>query len=173
MSATLSVLSALLQREVKGMQAEVAAYPDDQAAWRLLPGWSNSGGTLVLHTAGNLRHFIGAVLGKDGYVRDREAEFARRGLSRKELEDELQRALEALTKALDTLSGEHEKGPDPLSLPYPMEFPGGRRLSTGAMLLHLLSHAAYHLGQLDYHRRAVTGMGETVGTVALGEVPDL
>ncbi|MEX2527061.1 MAG: DUF664 domain-containing protein [Gemmatimonadota bacterium] len=173
MKTTTSVISALLQREIKGMQAEVAAYPDDQAVWRLLPGWSNSAGTLVLHTAGNLRHYIGEVLGKDGYVRDREAEFASRGLSRQELDEELQLALEAVARALEALGGHRGDMPDPLTLPYPLELPGGRRLSTGGMLLHLLSHAAYHLGQVDFHRRAITGMGETVGTVALGDVPDL
>src|SRR5437773_10532961 len=39
----------------------------------LEPG--NSVGHLVLHLTGNLNHFVGAQLGKTGYVRDREREF--------------------------------------------------------------------------------------------------
>src|SRR5271166_1782430 len=39
----------------------------------LEPG--NSVGHLVLHLSGNLNHFVGAQLGKTGYVREREREF--------------------------------------------------------------------------------------------------
>src|SRR5437667_3352064 len=35
----------------------------------------NSIGHLILHLTGNLNHFVGAQLGKTGYVRDREKEF--------------------------------------------------------------------------------------------------
>src|ERR1700687_4411372 len=43
--------------------------------WRkpLEPG--NSVGHLILHLTGNLNHFVGAQLGKTGYVREREREF--------------------------------------------------------------------------------------------------
>ena len=40
------------------------------------------------------------------------------------------------------------------------EFPeviAGKRVRTGDYLVHLATHFAYHLGQLDYHRRIVTG----------------
>ena len=33
--------------------------------WALPPGLPNSGSTLALHVAGNLRHYVGAVLGGD------------------------------------------------------------------------------------------------------------
>ena len=36
---------------------------------------SKSAGNLCLHLIGNLNHFIGAVLGKNGYVRQRDNEF--------------------------------------------------------------------------------------------------
>jgi hypothetical protein len=36
----------------------------------------NSVGHLVQHLTGNLNHFVGAQLGKSGYVREREREFA-------------------------------------------------------------------------------------------------
>jgi hypothetical protein len=32
-------------------------------------------------------------------------------------------------------------------------------------LQHLASHLAYHLGQIDYHRRVVTGNSVSVGTI--------
>jgi hypothetical protein len=33
---------------------------------------------------------------------------------------------------------------------------GGARLTTGQFLIHLAAHLAYHLGQVDYHRRIVS-----------------
>jgi uncharacterized damage-inducible protein DinB len=36
---------------------------------------------------------------------------------------------------------------------------GGVTFTTGDFLLHLATHLTWHLGQLDYHRRVVTGQG--------------
>lgn len=160
----LILVKTLLRRELRAMQREVEAYPDDDAPWRLLPGWPNPGGTLALHVAGNLQHYIGAVLGQTGYERDREGEFARRGLSRAELSAELARAAAAVERTFDGL------GPEVLDRVYPVRVSGDAPINTAAMLAHLLSHTAYHLGQLDYHRRAVTGQAEGVGAVGLGRV---
>ncbi|MBK8648017.1 MAG: hypothetical protein IPN16_16060 [Gemmatimonadetes bacterium] len=38
-------------------------------------------------------------------------------------------------------------------------------------LLHLASHLAYHIGQLDYHRRLVTGDSRGVGAMGLPAQP--
>lgn len=146
------------------MRREVDAYPNDGAPWRMMPGISNSGGTLVLHCAGNLQHYIGAVLGGTGYVRDREAEFSRRGVPRSELRAELDRATEAVERTLASL-------PDTaLESPFPAEI-RGRTLPTDSFLAHSASHLAYHLGQLDYHRRLVTGSNEPVDAMSLDELP--
>ena len=50
----------MLHRELAAVQREIEAYPNDDSLWQLAPGISNSGGTLALHLAGNLRHFVGA-----------------------------------------------------------------------------------------------------------------
>ncbi len=154
----------LLARELKAMRREVEAYPDDDAPWILLPGWTNSGGTLALHVAGNLQHYIGAVLGESGYVRDRDSEFTRRGIPRTELTAELDRAADAVGRTLDGLD------PATLDHAYPLPVAGHSSVTTGGMLTHLLTHTAYHLGQIDYHRRAVTGEAGGVSAVALGEL---
>ncbi len=146
------------------MHREVDAYPNDGAPWRMMPGLPNSGGTLVLHCAGNLQHYIGAVLGGTGYVRDRPAEFSRRNVPRSELGAELDRAMSAVEQSLAALP------PEVLRRPFPVEV-GGRILSTDVFLAHSASHLAYHLGQLDYHRRLVTGSNEPVGAMSLDELP--
>jgi len=42
--------------------------------------------------------------------------------------------------------------------------------STGAFLAHFATHLAYHLGQVDYHRRIMTRESKTVKAMALTEL---
>jgi hypothetical protein len=153
------VVQAMLLRELAAVQRSVEAYPDDASLWALPKGLPNTGGTIVLHLAGNLQHFVGAVLGGNGYRRDREAEFARRDVPRAELEAELENTVNAVRRTLPKLREET------LAQPYP-EKVGGQVLPTGVVLVHLATHLAYHLGQLDYHRRVVTGDATSVGAVS-------
>jgi Protein of unknown function (DUF664) len=153
-------LSAVLLRELAALRRAVEAYPDDDAPWRLPPGLPNAGGTLALHVAGNLRHYVGAVLGGSGYLRDRDAEFARRGVPRAALVAELDAASEDVERTLRALPEAA------LAEPYPERF-GGRAVATGDWLVHLASHLAYHLGQLDYHRRVVTGDPRSIGALPI------
>lgn len=155
----LSVVQAMILRELAAVQRSVQAYPDDAALWALPHGLPNTGGTIVLHLAGNLQHFVGAVLGGTAYRRDRTAEFARRDVPRAELLTELANTINAVRSTLPTLREES------LAQPYP-EKVGGRELPTGVVLMHLATHLAYHLGQLDYHRRVVTGDASGVGAVS-------
>jgi hypothetical protein len=159
--ALLDALALLLVRDLEAARREVAAYADDAQPWRLLPGLPNSGGTLVLHMAGNLRHFIGAVLGGSGYVRDRDAEFAARDLPRSALDAVLAATIGELQHALAGLD------PARLDAPLPVAVRGAHP-ETRTFLLHLGVHLAYHLGQLDAHRRAVTGDATGVDAMALG-----
>jgi uncharacterized damage-inducible protein DinB len=159
-------LRRCLLRELDSLAAELAAYPDDAAVWSLPAGAPNSAGTLTLHMVGNLRHFIGATLGGTGYVRDRDAEFASRDLPREAL-----LALVAATHAevgatLATLDAAALEAEFPLPLPFSAP-EQGHRIPTGRFLVHLTSHLAYHLGQVDYHRRLTTGHGASVGALGL------
>ena len=153
------IVQAMLLRELAAVRRSVEAYPDDASIWRLPAGLPNSAGTLVLHLAGNLQHYVGAVLGDTGYRRDRPAEFARRDVPRSDLLRELAAAVTAIDHTLPTLTDEK------LAQPYP-ETIGGHVLSTGVFLVHLSTHLAYHLGQIDYHRRVVTGDVSGVGAVS-------
>lgn len=157
------VVQATLRRELGAVQRSVASYPDDASLWVLPNGVPNAGGTIVLHLAGNLQHFVGAMLGGTGFVRDRAAEFARRDGSRAELLGELAKTIAVVDRTLPTLSEES------LSQPYPDKV-GGEVLPIGVVLVHLATHLAYHLGQLDYHRRMVTGNSSGVGAVAANEL---
>ena len=85
-------MAAIFERDLRALRREVEAYPDERDLWAQVPGVSNVAGTLVLHLAGNLQYYIGAVLGGSGYVRDRPAEFARRDVARSELLREIEAA---------------------------------------------------------------------------------
>lgn len=153
------IIQAMLLRELAAVQRSVEAYPDDASLWAQPTGLPNAGGTLVLHLAGNLQHYVGAVLGRSGYKRDRPAEFARRDLPRAELLREISASTDAVKRTLPTLSEAS------LSQPFPEPI-GGRTLTIEVFLVHLATHLAYHLGQLDYHRRVVTGDATGIGALS-------
>ena len=136
-------------RDLRSLDAQVAAYPDDESMWKVVPGISNSGGNLALHLAGNLRHFIGATLGGTGYIRNRDAEFATKGITRDEIRGILNAAIEETGSTLDKIDGSVFDSVYPLPI-------AERRVRTGEFLIHLAAHFTYHLGQLDYHRRILT-----------------
>lgn len=159
-----TMVETLLLRELRAVRHEIEAYPDDASPWIEVPGMPNTGGNLALHVAGNLRLFVGKHLGGIDYVRDRDAEFARRAGTRAELLAGIDAALDAVARGLALARAEALAGP------YPEVF-GERRIATEMFLGHLVAHLAFHLGQLDYHRRAVTGDRAGAGAVSLGELP--
>jgi hypothetical protein len=159
MTSLASAIGAILVRELTSLRQEIEAYPSDADLWRVVPGITNSAGTLALHLAGNLQHFVGSILGGTAYVRNRDVEFSARGLSKAQLVAQVTDAISAVEQTFLRL------GPADLESEYP-EAVAKVRLNTGDFLIHLASHLAYHLGQVDYHRRIVTGNSATVGTVA-------
>jgi hypothetical protein len=152
-------LAAIHARELTSLRMEVEAYPSEQALWRVVPGIANPGGTLALHLAGNLQHFIGAILGGTGYRRDRDAEFTDRSVTREQILARIDDALATVPRVLESLTQEE------LDAEYP-EPVAGVRLNTADFLVHLTSHLSYHLGQIDYHRRVLTTEGPLGGVVS-------
>lgn len=150
----------LLLRDLQSVRSEIEHYADDEGPWKAVPGLTNCGGTLVLHLVGNLRHFLGAVLHSNGYVRNRDVEFVRRGVPRAELIREIEVTIDTVTKTLTAMTAPQLQGM------YPQEF-NNLRIPTNIFLMHLATHLGYHLGQLDYHRRCVTGDPSPVGTLSL------
>lgn len=155
-------LQHMLLRELRALRRQLLAYENEADIWKLPAGISNSAGTLGLHVAGNLRAFIGAKFGKTGYVRDRDAEFSRRDVPREEIIEGLDATMRDVETGLANVTSAD------LDTPYNAEVLG--TVTTRDFLLHLAAHLGYHLGQVDYHRRLVTGKNETVSTVAIPEL---
>jgi hypothetical protein len=156
-------VAAILDRDLRALRRELEAYPDERMIWQQVPGLPNSAGTLALHLAGNLQHYIGARWAGTGYVRDRDAEFGRRGVARTELVAEIERARTAVATGLARVPAEA------MAEDYP-EVITRARIRTGEYLVHLCTHFTYHLGQLDAHRRVVTGNAEGVGALRPAEL---
>lgn len=161
-----AAIKAVLLRDLETLRKELNAYPDESQIWQLPKEFKNSAGTITLHLLGNTRYFIGSVLGGSGYIRNRDAEFADRNVSRKELLERIDQAKREIAASMEALA------PETLSKAYP-EPVGGNKLSTGLFLIHLAAHFGYHLGQLDYHRRIVTGNSEGLGAQTIAEIADL
>ena len=155
--------AAIFDRDLRALAREVEAYADERDLWRLPPGLVNSGGTLALHLAGNVQHYLGAVFGGTGYRRDRAAEFAERDVPRAELLRRIE-AARAAVQAAAARAGEEQLGGDF------REVVAGVRVNAGEYLIHLISHFTYHLGQVDYHRRIVTGNVSGIDAVRAAEL---
>lgn len=154
----------LIVRELGAFAREVELFPDDESLFRTVPGVANSAGNLALHVCGNLEHFVGAVLGETGYVRNRDLEFAARSGRREAIARELRETAEVVTRTLGRLA------PETLAKPYPQPPVAHLRLPCGLFLMHLAVHLAFHLGQAGYLRRIVTGDTRSSGPVALADL---
>jgi hypothetical protein len=156
-------ITNVITRELKALRREIESYPSDEDLWEIPAGIANPGGNLALHLAGNLQYFVGNVLGNNGYVRNRDVEFGSRDIPRVDLLREIDNAIAAVELGMSKI------GEADLSKPFP-EKVGGVSSTTGAFLAHFATHLAYHLGQVDYHRRIMTGEGKTVKAMALTEL---
>jgi hypothetical protein len=156
-------ITNVLTRELKALRREIESYPTEHDLWAIPAGIANPGGNLALHLTGNLQYFVGNVLGKNGYVRNRDSEFGTRDIPRADLLREIDNAIAAVELGMSKIREED------LAKPFP-EKVGGVSSSTGAFLAHFATHLAYHLGQVDYHRRMLTGEGKTVKAMSLTEL---
>jgi len=138
----------LFTKDINRLIEEVKSYPDDESLWKVLPGSTNSGGNLVQHLIGNIKTYICNPFGNIGYVRDREAEFSERLFTRGELITTLEELVITLSSSLSRIPKEA------MDAAYPREILSMYPNQTiECILVHLLSHLSYHLGQVNYQRR--------------------
>jgi len=141
-------LLEIFERDLNKLKNEISLYKDENSLWIVKKEISNSAGNLCLHLIGNLNHFIGAILGKTGYERNRENEFAAKNISSIKLISEIEKTIEVVCNTLNKLSAED----------FEKDFPvqkHDKTVKTDFMLLHLLTHFNYHPGQINYHRRLI------------------
>lgn len=144
----LAAITYLFERDLDKLVKEIQSYEDENDIWRIKEDISNSAGNLVLHLIGNLNHFIGAILGNTGYVREREKEFSEKNVPRKKLIEDINETIQIIKSVLKNLSK------DDLEKNFPVAI-NNTISSTQFILLHLSGHLNYHLGQINYHRRLI------------------
>ncbi|MEO8794334.1 MAG: DinB family protein [Daejeonella sp.] len=141
----LANISKLFDVQLQVLEKEVSAF-DEKFLWAVAPGISNSAGNLALHLLGNLNTYIGAVLGKTSYIRNREDEFSLKNLPAAQLISMIAETRKMISQVLENVSESS------LQEDYPvLVFENPQ--TTGYFLLHLCSHLSYHNGQINYLRR--------------------
>ena len=139
-------LVKLFKRDLEKLKQEITAYKTEKQLWIISNEISNSAGNLCLHIVGNLNYFIGAVLGKTGYVRQRDLEFSLKDVPIEEMVKKIEDTMLVIEETLSKLTEED------LQAEYKRN-PFEDYMSTEFFLVHLLTHLTYHLGQINYHRR--------------------
>lgn len=139
-------LKTMFRRDLDKLRQEIAAYKSEQRLWYTEKGIANGGGNLCLHLVGNLNAYIGAEIGKTGYVRNRPEEFSLKNIPRAELLKMIEETAAVVDVSLDKLAETD------LDREYPLLI-FEQKTTTGYFLVHLATHLAYHLGQINYHRR--------------------
>lgn len=142
----ITTLKSLFRRDLERLRTEIDLYKDEKNLWVIDKNIANSAGNLCLHLVGNLSHFIGAQLGKSGYIRNRELEFSLKDVPKQELLDKIEQTIVAVEQGLDSVTEAQ------LAEEYPI-LVFAQKTSTEYFLVHLAMHLDYHLGQINYHRR--------------------
>ena len=141
-----AALLEIFERDLDKLAGEINSYTDEDKLWETSGEISNSAGNLCLHLLGNLNHFVGATLGENGYVRNRDSEFSSKNVSRNDLLASIEKTKAVVAEALNKLPDQN------FEQNFPVE-KHDKTVKTDFMLLHLLTHFNYHLGQINYHRR--------------------
>jgi Protein of unknown function (DUF1572) len=140
------VLSNFYERDIRKLIEEVYLFRNEENLWKTHGSVKNSCGNLVLHIIGGLNHLIGATLAHTGYVRDRDQEFIRKGVERKDLVGQLEELIPMISQTMNGLTHEDMEAEYPIFFDKP-------ETSTSYVLVQLLAHLNYHIGQVNYLRR--------------------
>ncbi|WP_431244566.1 DinB family protein [Flavobacterium sp. P21] len=142
----IETIKSLFERDLNKLRIEIESYQNENNLWKTDKDISNSAGNLCLHLIGNINTYIGAEIGKTGYIRNRPLEFSLKDIPKAELIQKIEKTLIVVNNALDSLTETD------LEAIYP-QIVFEKEMTTEFFLVHLSTHLAYHLGQINYHRR--------------------
>ncbi len=144
-------IAAIFVRDIAKLRQEIEAFGEarDQL-WAAPPGVPNSAGNLALHLEGNLREFIGRQLGAIAYVRTRPLEFSTKDLPVADIVARIAAVEKSIPPVVASLTAETLDAIHPENVL-------GEPITTRRFLVHLHGHLTYHLGQINYLRRLLSG----------------
>lgn len=145
MSALNSILAGFYERDLRKLIEEINQFKNESNLWRTHGSIKNSAGNLALHLIGGSNYLFGTILSKTGYVRNRDLEFTRKDVARTEIISQLEALIQLIRNTLLTVDMDAE---------YPIPFDDAKRTNS-YVLTQLALHLNYHLGQVNYLRRAL------------------
>ncbi|TDO23497.1 DinB family protein [Sediminibacterium goheungense] len=144
----IEIIKTIFARDLDRLYNEISLYQKEANIWKTENQIANSAGNLCLHLIGNLNTYIGKEIGGYHYIRNREAEFSLKNVSKRELLEEVKKTSQTVIASLNNLQQSD------LEKQYPI-LVFDKKTSTGYLLIHLTTHLTYHLGQINYHRRLI------------------
>lgn len=135
-------------RDIQKVIDEINLFNNNSNIWKTSGSIKNSSGNLVLHLVGGLNHLIGTTLANTNYVRNRNLEFEQKDIEREQLIMELKELGLMIDKTINSFSEEQ------LNKPFPIFF-DKENATIKYVLIQLLLHINYHLGQINYLRRVL------------------
>ena len=142
-------ITSQYQKYLENLEKEISQYGNEDDLWKVTGDLKNTPANLALHLCGNLKHNIGAVIGNNGYERQRDLEFSTRGVTKKQILDEISSTADTVIPILESLTDSE------LAKPFP-EASHGEDQTVYDALIRLALHLGYHVGQINYHRRILT-----------------
>ena len=143
---TMALIVTLFEKDLNKLRDEISAYEPESNLWIIKNEIKNSAGNLCMHITGGLQYMIGNLLGHTEYIRNRDAEFSAKNISKEDLLAGIDEAKKVITRVLGSLTESDLKKTFPVKL-------SNNEVSTEYLIIHLYGHLNYHLGQINYHRR--------------------
>jgi len=145
--STIQMAVTEIERYADRMIELIESLPEDQL-WSTGCGIPNSIGTLARHLTGNLNHYFGAGILKNGYVRERDKEFTKVDLSKAQVLSDLRDAVNVAKEAVEAI--------DETQIDKPYRSPCGEEYESLAYhTVRLATHLALHVGQADYAKNCM------------------
>ncbi len=141
-------IASFYHRDLQKVIDEINSFKNEVNIWKTYGSISNSAGNLVLHLIGGLNYLIGANLGNTNYVRNRDLEFKMKDIDRKILVEQLTKLSLMIDRTLNSLTKEQLESNFPIFFDH-------EHATTRYVLVQLLIHLNYHLGQINYLRRVL------------------
>lgn len=143
-----SDFTTILSQGIDKIISELNQYENETDIWKIDGDIKNSAGNLALHLTGSINYFIGAVMSDNGFVRNRDAEFSDKNISREQMISEL---IKSKTMMEEFIS---KQDTDFYTAIFPLQTFGENRSNHYALMI-MAVHLNYHLGQINYHRRLI------------------
>lgn len=147
-----NVLAGFYERDLRRLIDEIRSFNKEENLWKVAGDVKNPAGNLALHIIGGSNHLFGKILGNTSYVRNRPEEFTKRDVPRNVVVAQLEELIVTVTGIVKSID---------MNADYPIPFDDAIR-TNGYVVVQLLAHLNYHLGQVNYLRRILDQTNENL-----------